>query len=40
MEKLITEFQAVKHEMEASHTDIMDSVQLAIAACKVQHSIQ
>ena len=44
--KLIGEFQAVKHEVEAyhldimkaSHLDIMNSVQLAVAACKMQHS--
>lgn len=36
--KLIREFQAVKHEVEASHLDMMDSVQLAVAACKVQQS--
>jgi len=40
IQKLIMEFRAVKHEMEASHLDIMDTMQLAIAACKVQHSIQ
>ena len=36
--KLVEEFQAVKHEVEASHLDILDSMQLAVAACKVQHS--
>lgn len=33
IQKLVTEFRAVKLEVEASHIDIMDSVQLAIAAC-------
>ena len=38
IQKLIREFQAVKHEVESSHMDIMDSMQLIVAACKMQHS--
>ena len=40
IQKLIGEFRAIKHEVESSHLDIMDSMQLhvAVAACKVQHS--
>jgi hypothetical protein len=37
IQKLITEFRAIKHETEAFH---LDSVQLAVAACKAQHPIQ
>ena len=37
-EELIIEFRAVKLEVEASHLDIMDSVRLAMAMCKVEHS--
>ena len=33
IQKLVIEFKAVKREVEASHTDIMDSVHLAIALC-------
>ena len=40
IQKLITEFRAVKVEMEVSHVDIMDSVQLAIAICKAQYSTE
>ena len=36
--QLIGEFRAVKHEVEASHLDIMDTVQIAVAACKEEHS--
>ena len=38
IQKLVIEFKAVKREVEASHTDIMDSVHLAIALCKAQQS--
>ena len=38
IQKLVIEFRAVKCEVEASYTDIMDSVHLAIALCKAQQS--
>ena len=40
IQKLIMEFRAVKLEVEASHLDIMDSVRLAIAVCKAEHSTE
>ena len=40
IQKLIMEFRAVKLEVEASHLDIMDSVRLAVAVCKAEHSTE
>ena len=40
IQKLTAEFRAARHEMEASHLEIMDSVQLALATCKDQFSTQ
>ena len=36
IEKLISEFRAVKLKVEASHIDMMESVQLAIGLCRLQ----
>ena len=38
IQKLVSEFRGVRSEVEASHLDIMESVQLAIALCKAQQS--
>lgn len=39
IQKLIIEFKAVKREVEASHLDIMDSMQVALTACIQSRSI-
>ena len=40
VQKLAIEFKSMKHEVVASHTDIMDSVHLAISLCIAEHSIK
>ena len=40
IQKLIMEFRAVKLEVEASHLDIMESVCLATAVFKAEHSTE
>ena len=40
IQKLVLEFKAVKREVEASHVDLLESIQLAITLCKAEQSTE